>query len=234
MAIKKKTKRRFAVKKTVAKPKVNEGFFQRMKEIIKSEMPQPEKVRVKTFIVEKPVIIHDKESSYVSDDSVFDSKKSRYSRNSIATGMGLVKPKKRIIKEEDLDEPLGDDLSSEDESLSESDSMGEEDSIEQESSDDSDLGEEGSIEGDEFGEEAPLESPSQTHTRSRGMFNNVWWKKALFWAILVWLLILAISMAMQAMKLIMVDLTRQWWVLLGIMILIEMIYFKFLDGKFNF
>ena len=82
MAIKKKVKKKFAAKKTgsVSKPKVNESFFQRMKDVIKSEMPKQERVRVKTFIVEKPVIIHDKAQRYDPDDSVYDSRKSRYSR----------------------------------------------------------------------------------------------------------------------------------------------------------
>lgn len=239
MAIKKKVKKRFAAKKTVlvSKSNANEGFFQRMKEIIKSEMPKPERVRVKTFIVEKPVIIHDKAQKYNanSDDDIYDSKKSRYSNESIASQMNLVRQKKKMVKDDELDqEPaLGDEFAESD-SGDDLNSQGEEDLGEQETGDDSSLGEEVSAEGEEFGEEAPVEEAAPTHTRSRGMFNNIWWKKALFWAILVWLFILAISMAMQAMKLIMVDLTRQWWVLLGIMILIEMVYFKFLDGKFNF
>jgi hypothetical protein len=237
MAIKKKAKRKFAARRTVTAPKPvsNENFFQRMKEIIKSEMPQPEKVRVKTFIVEKPVIIHDKASKYDSDDSTYDSKRSRYSRNSIATGMGLIKQKKKPVEEEEFDqsvdeEPFTDDSSANDETGSSADEFGEEGT-----SEDAELVDEGAQvgTGEDFGEEAPLEKVSPTHTRSRGLFNNIWWKKALFWAILVWLFILAISMAMQAMKLIVVDLTRQWWMLLGIIVIIEMIYFKFFDGKLN-
>lgn len=236
MPIKKKVKKKFAAKKTVSvsRKSSSEGFFQRMKEIIKSEMPQPEKVRVKTFIVEKPVIIHDKAQNYDSDDSIYDSKRSRYSRESVATGMGLVRPKKKVIREEDLD-ASSDDEQFADDSSDDLDSQGEEDLGEQEGNEDSELSEGSLIDGeDDLGAENPLNTPSPTHTRSRGMFNNIWWKKALFWAILVWLFMLAVSMAMQAMKLIMVDLTRQWWVLLGIMIVIEMVYFKFLDGKFNF
>jgi hypothetical protein len=63
------------------------------------------------------------------------------------------------------------------------------------------------------------------------MFLNVWWKKALLWAFLFWLGILALGLAMQAMKLIIVDLTRQWWILLAGLIVLMMIYFKFFEGK---
>lgn len=242
MPIKKKVKKKVATRKIVQKvvqktpSQSSEGFFQRMKEIIKSEMPRPENVRVKTFIVEKPVIIHDKAQSYDSNDnSTYDSKKSRYSRNSIATGMGLVKQKKRVVEEETSevnseDEQFGDDSAQADELDANSDEFTQAESDEDLSLVDSgDVSEEG--EGDI--DEEPLAAQAPTHTRSRGMFNNVWWKKALFWSILVWLFILAISMAMQAMKLIMVDLTRQWWMLLGIIVVLEMIYFKFFDGKLN-
>jgi len=225
MAIKKKVKKKFAAKKTgsVSKPKVNESFFQRMKDVIKSEMPKQERVRVKTFIVEKPVIIHDKAQRYDPDDSVYDSRKSRYSRNSLATGLGLVKQKKKVEEEEFSEDGTPDEI----------DDTNSEEFSESDNTDDSDLSDEEPIEGEDVLDEEPIEEQTPTHTRSRGMFNNIWWKKALFWSILVWLFILAISMAMQAMKLIMVDLTRQWWVLLGIIILVEFVYFRFLDGKFS-
>ncbi len=236
MAIKKKVKKRFAVKKSVpvSRSNDNEGFFQRMKEIIKSEMPKPEKVRVKTFIVEKPVIIHDKAQKYNSDeDDVYDSKKSRYSHGSISNEMNLIRQKKKTVKEDDFDqEPAQEDEFAEGESSEELDAQGEENLGEQEIGDDSELSEEAPIEGeDDLGEDVPAEAATLTHTRSRGMFNNIWWKKALFWAILTWLFILAISMAMFAMKLITVNFERQWWVLLAIIILVEMIYFKFFEGK---
>lgn len=231
MVIKKMTKKKPVLKKSVSKRNVsrtssptvsNEGFFQRMKEIIKNEIPKTQKVRVKTFIVEKPVIIHDKVQRIDSDSNeVFDSKKSRYGRTSIATGMGLVKNKKKSF-DEDLAEEENYDSSDGLESDEDNYSQGDEEEFGDE---DSNLAE---------GEEYPVEEPLQKHVRSRGMFNNIWWKKALFWSILIWLASLAISMAMQAMKLIIVDLTRQWWVLLGIIILIGMVYFKFIDGKFSF
>jgi len=242
MAIKKKAKKKFVAKKVASKlrfnePQSNEGFFQRMKEIIKSEMPQPERVRVKTFIVEKPVIIHDKAQKYDSDEDLsYDSKKSRYSRNSLATGMGLVKSKKKINEEDEVDQTLeSDDFSeaSTDSEILDADATDE--FSEKIGNEDSSLVDEGSV-GDEvedLEESAPISAKALTHPRSRGMFDNIWWKKALFWSILVWLFILAVSMAMQALKLIIVDLTRQWWMLLGIIIVIEMIYFKFFDGKLN-
>ncbi|OQA30961.1 MAG: hypothetical protein BWY55_00700 [archaeon ADurb.Bin336] len=217
-----------------AKSVSNESFFQRMKEIIKSEMPKPEKVRVKTFIVEKPVIIRDNVQRIDSDSKeVFDSRRSRYGRGSIATGLGLVKEKKKPIEKEVEDEnEFADEAPVEDDFGADEDYSNEEDFSDSQSEDDFQEGVEG--ESDQLEEEYPVEELPKKRIRSRGMFNNIWWKKALFWSILVWLFILAIEMAMHVMKLVTIDLTRQWWVLLGIIILIGMVYFRFIDGKFVF
>jgi hypothetical protein len=217
--VKKKIKRpaskkgRFAAKKFVGTEKdFNKGFFERFKDILPEQ--KKETVRVKTFIVEKPVYVPAPEGrvsppkqKYALDEEEEQiiPKKSRYS-------------KKQNLQEE-IDEPL--------------------DEVGEDAFPEGEVGEDGALEGeealDENGEpieEMPAEALPQTHIRSsRIAAGNVWWKKALFWAILFWLLILAFSMGLQAMKLVMVDLTRQWWILLAGIIVVAMIYFKFFEGK---
>jgi hypothetical protein len=218
---KKKQKRvvkraKFAVKDT---PKgireFEKGFFERFKDILPE--PKKETVRVKTFIVEKPVYVQaEKERTgpqnrYIEDDSPqepIDSRKSRYSK------------RRQVIEpEEQFDDSVDDSADSGVDGEEYNDDV----SMEEQTGENEDYAQ---------GEGAVEEMPQAgTHVRSRAMFNNIWWKKALFWAILVWLLILAVSMAMQAMKLVQVDLTRQWWILLAGIIVVAMVYFKFFEGK---
>lgn len=214
---------KFAVKGTTKRiADFEKGFFERFKDILPDQ--KKETVRVKTYIVEKPVFISPptervraQSEKYDLEEGLedrIDSRKSRYSK------------KKQIIKD-----PLEKELN-EDEAL-EPEQEVEEDLVDDGS--ELDEGEEPIDENVEYaqGEEAVEAMPRPgTHIRSRAMSNNVWWKKALFWAILVWLFILGVSMGMQALKLIQVDLTRQWWILLAGIIVIALIYFKFLDGKF--
>ena len=218
-------KRKFAaVKKVVTTEKeFQKGFFARFKDILPQQ--KKETVRVKTFIVEKPVIIQEQpqrifapRQKYNMDEDYaspsIDSKKSRYS-------------KRRSEKEESevetqLEENVEEDSVDDSSDLAQDD-LGEE--VLDENGDAQDLT------GEEAGMEADAMPGEQTHVRSRAMFNNIWWKKALFWAILFWLLILAVSMAMQALKLLQVDLTRQWWILLAGIIVVFMVYFKFFEGK---
>jgi len=203
---KKQVKKKFAV----SRREPEKGFFSRFKDVLPEQ--KKETVRVKTFIVEKPVYVSHPLSRMVPPPQkynldaepveVMDSRKSRYAKK---------RREEEILPDEEagLSDEQSDDYSAEDESFDES-AEGE---IPEESDSNVD------------------QSLSQTHARSRGMFNNIWWKKALFWAILVWLLILALEMAMQAMKLVEVDLTRQWWILLAGLIVISMVYFKFFSGK---
>jgi len=215
-------KKRFAVKKKVFPKELEKGFFERLKDILPEQ--KRESVRVKTFIVEKPVYMqapptritaprqkYNLDDDYEQLENKMDSRKSRYA-------------KKKVLVEE-TDEPL-EELADGEESISEAGALADEDAPLD--------GEEALDENGEplmDGMEEGSTALPKTHVRSKGMFNNVWWKKALFWAILAWLLILAVEMGMQAMKLIQVDLSRQWWILLAGIIVLSMIYFKFFEGK---
>ncbi|MFA5931623.1 MAG: DUF308 domain-containing protein [archaeon] len=218
----KPAKRKFAAKKAPVLIEDTKGFFERFKDIIPQQ--KKETVRVKTFIVEKPVYVsapqervYHPPQKYVMDEADqkrFDSRQSRYSKRN--------QKKQDEVPQEEMDEPqIGEEGSEE---FANEAPVGDDfdENGEQEVTD-----EEGAVQ--EEGESAEL--PASTHVRSRGMVKNIWWRKALFWAILVWLIILAISMGMQAIKLIEVDLTRQWWMLLAGLIVIMLVYFKFFEGK---
>jgi len=234
-----KPKKRFAPKQSVKVKEIPMSFFQRLKDVLPEQ--KKETVRVKTFIVEKPVYVSapervlppaQKYNLSPEDARHFDSRKSRYAKRRAmqeeAEAEGIedseevapVRKGKRQVEDEFSsvdDEPLPEG----EEEMGEVDENG--DPIDEEAGEES---------IDETGEEMPLPG-APTHTRSHAMFINVWWKKALFWAILLWLIILLLELAMQMMKLIEVDLTRQWWVVLAGLIVILMIYFKFFEGKIN-
>lgn len=217
----KPVKRKFAAKKAPVVIEDKKGFFARFKDIIPEKK---ETVRVKTFIVEKPVYVsapqervYHPPQKYVMDEADqrrFDSRQSRYSKRN-QRNQEIEASQKDELDEGQMSEEESADFANEEAQVGDDfDENGE-----QEVTD-----EEGTIdEGEEL--------PTSTHIRSRGMVKNIWWRKALFWAILVWLIILAISMAMQALKLIEVDLTRQWWMLLAGIIVIALVYFKFFEGK---
>ena len=222
----KAVKRKFAAKKTVSL-EVPQGFFQRLKDVLPEQ--KKETVRVKTFIVEKPVYVSaperrisaPREKYNLDEDSPkIDSRKSRYLKRK--------EERDEEVSPEDMDDKELDEQDSKDYAEGEypQEELGELDETSEEGLTDE--------ENNMVDTEEEIETTKQSakgHTRSNAMFQNIWWKKALFWAILVWLLILAVSMAMQAAKLVQVDLTRQWWILLGGIIVVSMIYFKFFDKK---
>jgi len=237
-----KAKKRFAAKPVVKVKEVPMGFFARMKDVIPQQ--KKETVRIKTFIVEKPVYVSAPQErilppaqKYQMDEEPirkFDSRRSRYLKrkqiendldeNSLDDSEQMITSKKgKKQTEENFDDinetPLEEGEVSEEGAV---DEFGE--------PLDDELGETGEETLEEGAEDVPLQQVG-SHTRSRAMFVNVWWKKAIFWAVLLWLMILLIEIGMQAMKLIEVDLTRQWWVVLAGLIVILMIYFKFFEGK---
>ncbi|MFA6064297.1 MAG: hypothetical protein WCW44_03660 [archaeon] len=239
---KSKPKKRFAAKPVTKVKEVPMGFFARMKDVIPQQ--KKETVRIKTFIVEKPVYVSAPEQrilppaqKYQMDEEPqrkFDSRRSRYLKrkqmeadldeNSIddtEDPVPLQKGKKQVEENFDSNEeaPLEEGEANEEGAV---DEFGE--------PLDDETGETGEENIDESGEEEPMPQVS-SHTRSRAMFVNVWWKKAIFWAVLLWLVILLIELGMQSMRLIEVDLTRQWWVVLGGLVVVLMIYFKFFEGK---
>jgi len=226
---KKSQKNRVVRERVIIKERVPKGFFERFKEVLNT--PQ-ERTRVKTVIVEKPIIIQEKPQRFSvsgSDDfEKFDSKNSRYGRKSIATGLGLAKKR----EEEEFEEKTKTD----EEFSEEGDAVGSEDELpfgEEEFAEGS-AGEDIPLDGEEGVDDLATDSSAplqQSHYRSKAMFVNVWWKKAVLWAVLSWIIILAIELGMQALKLITVDLTRQWWGVLVILIVLYMVYFKFFEPK---
>jgi hypothetical protein len=231
------SKRKFASRQVVYPKEVPMGFFSRFKDVIPPQQKK-ETVRVKTFIVEKPVYVPAPRERMMppaqkygltdEDYERYDARKSRYAKrkDEIDDSQNfdsneserLVQKKRRVVQEEELDSEAQEGGQEVD--YAEGDDQFEENPEDQTVDDE-----------EATQEEMPVEQTSQKHVRSRGMFLNSWWKKALLWAFVIWLGILLIELGMHAMKLIQVDLTRQWWVLLGGLIFISMIYFKFFEGK---
>jgi hypothetical protein len=238
-----KPKRRFAAKpasKKEEKVEVPLGFFQRLKDVLPDQ--KKETVRVKTFIVEKPVYVQAPDQRILppaqkyqmdKDEEKFDSRRSRYLKrkqmekdleednsDELEEPMPLKKGKKQV--EEDFAEEEA-PIEGEEELAQGEEGMGEEPLEGEEGIE----GEEG-LEGEEGMEEVP-EVKVASHTRSRSMFNGVWWWRAIFWAFLIWLIILLIELGMQSLKLVEVDLTRGWWIVLCGLVVVMMIYFKIFD-----
>ncbi len=218
----------------------DKGFFSRHKDVLPSE--QKERTRVKTFIVEKPIIIHEKPQHFTirgSDEPrglarIFNSKKSRYAKKKLPSEYEKVPSEDDSdLNEADADSvDLGEEVPEGEEGLTEEEAAaGEEEPIDGES--EAELNGEEDLGDEPSGELTDEEFVKKKHARSRGMFINVWWKKAIMWAVLIWVIVLGFELLLQAGNFVQVDLTRQWWFLLGGLIVICMIYFRFIDGKLS-
>jgi hypothetical protein len=186
--------------------------------------PKEKEVRVKTFIVEKPVYVplgrKVSQSEYDEEADVkYDSRRSRYAK-----------------RKTDLDNDSLDDKSEhpEDEYVDDEKAVDEKELAEE--------GEEGfeeeASEGEEFSDDSAAEPLTdaemqnvQKHVRSRGLFLNSWWKKALLWGFVEWIIVLAFVVVLQFMKLADLDPNRNWWIFLAILLSLNLIYQKFLAGK---
>lgn len=201
-------------KKKAKKPVKNEdanevkkGFFSRHSDVI----PEKENTRVQTVIVDKPIIIHDRPRHiYSGREESFDAEESRYHKRKKRGAVEDV-VEEDYVSEEDFGQDAGDE-SGFSEGEAGGDSMAAEDDMES------------------FDENIENEV-KRRHPRSRGLFSNVWWKKAIIWGVLVWLLILVLEIAMQAIGLVEVDLRRQWWFLLGGLVVAAMIYFGVIESR---
>ena len=69
------------------------------------------------------------------------------------------------------------------------------------------------------------------HFRSRGLFTNVWWKKALLWGAVWWLGIFAFTFLLQVLGLIIIDLSKDWLFLLIVIEVFSLVYQKYFSGK---
>jgi len=217
-------KKRFAVER---KPSAREmGFFARLKDVLPEQ--KKETVRVKTFIVEKPVYVSAREGrvlpppqkyGFLEDGKKIDSRKSRYSKKNA---------KKEVLAQ--ADEEFADEgYTEQDELAGEEGAMGEEQLAEgEEQLSEGEFPVDAGDEGIDDGEGVPVQ---RNHHRSGAMLGGVWWKRALFWGILAWLIILAGEVALHAINLVDLNLNRQWWVLLGIIVFVSLIYHAFFADK---
>lgn len=212
---KKKSRTQSKVKKSFAKTKPNNyGYLGAIERIVK---PKEKEVRVKTFIVERPVYIaSDKKFPARGYDEIYDSKESRYNkRKQIQDEEMYSRNKKRVEIEEDYpDEETSESLPNEygEEEFNEQDDYASEEPI------------------DELPEEDIRNTPTG-HFRSRGLFMNVWWKKALLWAVVIWLGIFIFTFILQAINLVKIDLSRAWLFLLLVILVFSLVYQKYLSGK---
>ena len=172
-----------------------------------------ETVRVKTFIVEKPVYVEApagrRESTararHPDSFQVFDSSDSRYA--------------KEDSKENDYSEPTVSGKESEE---------GFDDFLEDGSEFDEPLPEDGG------GVPQEGDLSEGKHLRSRAMFSKIWWKRAFWQAAAIWLAIFIFAFFMDFVNLSEVELQRNWaFLFIGIFVL-TLIYQKYLKGKLVF
>ncbi len=186
-----------------------------------------ETVRVKTFIVEKPVYVPSKglvERDFEEEERIaakdYDSKWSKHFRKRMPDFAKAPRAGKDDGSEDEVsgEEEAGDEFADE-HSAGESESAG---------------GEEFADEGfSEADVNSAINSPSSAHARSRGLFNNAWWKKAILKGFAVWLAILVLAYIMDFLKMVNVEGMLNWAGFLVFLIIVSLIYEKFLKGKIN-
>ncbi len=74
----------------------------------------------------------------------------------------------------------------------------------------------------------------QGHSRSRGLFQNVWWKKGVMKGFVVWLVIVIIFYIFDFIGLVEVISKERWFFFLIVLLLLGMAYEKYLFGKIEF
>ncbi|HNV01219.1 MAG TPA: hypothetical protein PKK60_02210 [archaeon] len=231
MVKKKKSKSRIkGVKRSFAKNKPT-NLASHLGMIERLVRPKEKEVRVKTFIVERPVYISsDKKFPARGYDNVYDAKESKYnkSRNEIDESKfkkdeysdfeekgaeeQTYRSKRRAQRNrEEVEEPIEEDYVE-----------GEEFTEEEYSEDQEPI--------DELPEEDIQKEP-QGHFRSRGLFTNVWWKKALLWGAVWWIGIFVFTFLLQVLGLIIIDLSRDWLFLFIVIEVFSLVYQKFFSGK---
>jgi len=83
---------------------------------------------------------------------------------------------------------------------------------------------------DEYSED-PVQPISSAHQRSRGLFNNIWWKKGLLKGFSVWLAIVIIFYFFEIMGLVEVIDWKRWAFFLVLLVIMGMVYQKYISGK---
>jgi len=188
-------------KKTKQKVKTHTRAHKKKK---RAKTKVKETVRVKTFIVEKPVYVQapsrfsrlkEKIPLYSGDNSRY-AKQKEYEENYAQEDYQDVK------NDEELNQPM-DDLS--DEPVDES-----------------------------FEEPVDGDAPQTEHMRSRGLFQNIWWKKGLLKGFFVWLLIVVFVYVLDFFGMAEVVDVKRWVFFLILLLILGMGYQKYLSGKIDF
>ncbi len=192
--------------------------------------PKEKEVRVKTFIVERPVYISsDKKFPARGYDNVYDAKESKY--NKAKREIEEDKFKEEEYGEREVDEENYRNKRRLQRSRGEVEEPIEEEYVE---------GEEGEFSEEEYAEdqepiddlpEEDIQKEPAGHFRSRGLFTNVWWKKALLLGAVWWIGIFAFTFLLQVLGLIIIDLSRDWLFLLIVILVFSLVYQKFFSGK---
>ena len=87
---------------------------------------------------------------------------------------------------------------------------------------------------DDYAEEPldtePVPTP-QGHIRSRGLFDNVWWKKGLLKGVLLWIVLVVIFYLFDLLGMVEVVDPKRWAFFLVFLLVIGMAYEKFMAGR---
>ncbi|MEK6959016.1 MAG: hypothetical protein AABW59_03160 [archaeon] len=201
-------------------------------------------VRIKTFIVEKPVIIQSKPERIITrepmqeryEEPVYDSRRSRYSRRPEQERPVMENQEDEFVEEE----PKRMFAKKKPAPKEEEEAFGGEEGLETEAGveveddgtypDDEALPEDEEVMDEGAGEQ--VEAKEKSHFRSRGMFTNKWWKKALLWAFLFWAVVFIFGFALETTKLGNIDIGRNWFFLFLIILAIQLVWHKFDLGRF--
>jgi len=169
-----------------------------------------ETVRVKTFIVEKPVYVQapSRFSRLKEKIPLYSGDNSRYSKQKEFEDDYSNKDAEENF-EESLDTPLDDSV-------------------------DEQMGENFDEPMDDSMEDSVEEVGTKGHSRSRGFFKNIWWKKGLLKGFFVWLLIVVFIYVLDFFGMAEVVDAKRWTFFLILLLILGMGYQKYLSGKIDF
>ena len=196
---------------TSGSKKTSKKRYSKKRRASSSKTKVKEIVRVKTFIVEKPVYVQtptrfqrikEKIPLYSGGDSRY-SKQKEFEDDYANKGI-----------EENFDGPLDTPL---DDSVNEPLDENFDESINE--SMDEPVGEEVGKKG---------------HVRSRGLFKNIWWKKGILKGIFVWLLIVIFVYVLDFFGMAEVVDAKRWAFFFILLVIFGMGYQKYLSGKIDF
>jgi len=86
---------------------------------------------------------------------------------------------------------------------------------------------------EEYGEE-PTQPTQLDHIRSRGLFNNIWWKKGLLKGFVLWFVIVIIFYLFDFLGMVEVIDWKRWAFFLVLLLILGMGYQKYFSGKVTF